>query len=115
MYHPGKVLKIFSSQDEDIEAANDETQAMLMMWDRNLLTLLVDLNLAAKVKEGDIVLVDYRPLSDRGPPAPKMIVTKVLRGEIAERTWREYKAYYKKKKEELGPGAPIPAPQSYIG
>lgn len=115
MYHPGKVLKIFSPKSDDVDAANEEVQAMLQMWDDNMLTLLVDPKLTDKIKEGDVVLVDYRPMVDRGPPTPRMVVTKILRGEKATITWDRYKEYFRKKKKEAGPNVMMPPPQSYIG
>ncbi len=115
MFHPGKVIRIFSPQSSDIESANDEMQAMLQMWDDNMITVLVDPNLADKVSEDDLVLVDYRPMFDQGPPTPRMIITKILRGENATRTWDRYREYFRKKKKESGPHGMVPPPQSYIG
>lgn len=110
MYHPGKVLKIFSPKDKDIVASDDTTQAMLAMWDENLITVSVEPHLSDKTQEGDVVLVDYSPLSPK-TPVPRMIVIKVLRGENAEKTWSEYKSRFKKLQEERAPLPPFQMPQ----
>ena len=97
MYHPGKILKVFHPEGEGTISADSETQTMLKMWDENVLTLVVDPHISKEVKEGDIVLVDYRP-TKQNPPSPRMVVVKVLRGSVAEETWREYARHYEGKK-----------------
>ena len=115
MFHPGQVLSVFSSKNGDVVSANKEVQVMLQMWDDNLLTILVDPKLVDKINEGDIVLVDYRPMFDQGPLAPRMIVTKILRGDRGSKTWDRYREFYRKRKKMAGPNAMVPPPQSYIG
>lgn len=113
MYHPGKVLKVFSKSDREVTAADSTTQALLFMWDENVLTLLVDAKLAGKLKEGDIVLVDYRPLSGCSPPMPRQIVTKVVHGKKAEALWKEYEQVRARQKQAAAAAAQ--RGQSYIG
>ncbi|VVB58794.1 Uncharacterised protein [Candidatus Anstonella stagnisolia] len=113
MYHPGKVLKVFSKADKDVIAADTTTQALLMMWDENVLTLLVDAKLAGKVKDGDIVLVDYRPLAGLTAPMPKQIVTKVIRGKKADALWKEYEQVRARQRQAAAAAAQ--RGQSYIG
>ncbi len=95
MYHPGRVLEIFSTKDKNITAVDASTQAMLEMWDNNLITVLVETQLGGKIKKDDVVLVDYRPMADK--PIPKMTVVKVLRGSIGKNTWKAYKDHHKKR------------------
>jgi|Deesub1362A_J573_1020465.scaffolds.fasta_scaffold00166_39 SepF-like predicted cell division protein (DUF552 family) len=110
MYHVGKTVKVFSPDNDEVESADEATQAALMMWDENLLTTEVSPKLSKKIREGDIVIVDYTPISDK-LPAPKMIITKILRGNLAEKTWRVYKDYYEQKKRHMGPPtSPPPMP-----
>ncbi|MEM3400007.1 MAG: hypothetical protein QXP42_04215 [Candidatus Micrarchaeia archaeon] len=106
MYHPGKVLLLFSAKDKNIVAADSTTQALLQMWDEKLLTLLVDSKIADKMKENDIVLVDYRPLDKKGP-APTMVVTKVVHGEKAKLLWDRYTEYYEKIRKEQQSKHPV--------
>ena len=60
MYHPGKVIAVLSARDKNISADNS-VQATLRMWDENVLTMAVSPKIASKIREGDLVLVDYRP------------------------------------------------------
>lgn len=113
MYHPGKILKVFSKADKDIIAADASTQALLLMWDENVLTLLVDAKIAGKVKEGDVVLVDYRPLMGLSAPMPKQIVTKVIHGKKADALWKEYEQVRARQKQAAA--AVSQRGQSYIG
>jgi len=76
MYHVAKVLKVIST-NRDVISADNYTQAMLEMWDENVITVLVHPMLAKEIKENDIVLVDYRP--KKGSPAPNMVVCKIKR------------------------------------
>lgn len=95
MYHPGKVLEVFSAKDKSVEAVDTSTQAMLEMWDDNLITVLVESQLSGKLKKEDVVLVDYRPMADK--PIPKMTVVKVLRGTVGKQMWKVYKDHHKKR------------------
>ena len=95
MYHPGRVLEVFSTKDKNIYATDESTQAMLEMWDDNLITVLVEPQLDGKLKKDSIVLVDYRPMQDKA--VPRMTVVKILRGEVAKATWSKYKDHHKKR------------------
>ena len=99
MYHPGKILKVFSPNDENIISMDNSTQAMVDMWDENLVTVSVEPTLANEVREGDIVLVDYHPVPQT--PSPKMVIIKILRGEIAKVTWENYKKNLKSFKQRV--------------
>jgi hypothetical protein len=112
MYHPGKVIDIFHNNDKNIHAVDSTVQAMLEMWDENLITVLVDPVLNTKVSKDDVVLVDYRPFENKA--VPKMIVTKILKGSKAKQTWKIYKDQYKKmKKPQSMPR--IESRQPYVG
>jgi hypothetical protein len=113
MYHPGKIIAVLSSKDRNIESSDSSTQATLRMWDDNVLTMLVAPKIAAKVRENDIVLADYRPTKGLSVPVPQNIVVKILRGKAADKVWQEYREVHeKRKKSERGEKQ---AQQSYIG
>jgi|SRR3989338_4117841 len=95
MYHPGKILKLFSPKDKEVLSADDNLHALIEMWDENIFTVLVDAKLASKIREGDVVIVDYYPISPQSQ-IPKRIVTKILRGKASEALWTTYKGYHKK-------------------
>jgi hypothetical protein len=119
MFHPGKVLRVFSPTDSDISSSDNVTQAMINMWDENLTTVVVHKKLAGEIKVDDVVLVDYRPISTT-LPVPKLEVTKVLRGNHAVETWKVYKEKQRSLKGKPlpfspSPGTPVQPSHSYIG
>lgn len=112
-------MKVFSPKDSDVISADDRTHVMLSMWDENMISILVDESLSLQIRVDDIVLVDYRPISET-LPVPRFLVTKVLRGDVAAETWRIYREKYRAMKGKPLPlissqGAPIQPPHSYIG
>ena len=113
MYHPGKVIAVLSPSDKGVSSSDGTVQATLRMWDENVLTMLVDPKIAGKVKEGDLVLVDYRPEKGMSVPVPRNIVVKILRGKAADKMWREYREVYEKRKRHETKEKEVQ--QSYIG
>jgi len=113
MYHPGKVVAVLSSSDKGIISADASVQATLHMWDENVLTMLVAPKIASKVREGDIVLCDYRPEGGMTVPVPRNVVVKILRGKQSERMWQEYKEVHEKRNKRENKEKQ--AQQSYIG
>ena len=95
MYHPGKVLKIFSPKDKEVISADDNLHALVEMWDENIFTVIVDQKISAKIKEGDIVIIDYYPISAQSS-IPKRVITKIVRGKSSDFLWNTYKSYHKK-------------------
>lgn len=97
-FHPGKIITIMKP-GKDVISATPTTQALIEMWDENVLTFTVDQKIAPSVKKNDIVIVDYNPTSEKNQ-IPKTIITKILRGKVAEETWKRYREYFKKKQHE---------------
>ena len=95
MYHPGKIIRLLSPQDKDVISADQSVHALVEMWDENVFTVLIDERLGTKPKEGDVVIVDYYPISPQSQ-VPKRVVTKILRGKAAELLWSTYKVYQRK-------------------
>lgn len=94
MYHPGVVLELVRPSDKNVVAVDKSIQAVLKMWDENLITVLVDSKIGKKLKKDDIVLVDYRPLPNTN--APKLTVIKILKGNLAKKTWTTYRNHFKR-------------------
>ena len=101
MYHPGKVIEVFSPKDRNVESIDSTTQAMLEMWDDNLITVMVEPQLDGKLKKDSVVLVDYRPMPDKA--VPRMTVVKILKGETAKSTWSKYRDHHKKRNQPQTP------------
>ncbi|HLD59178.1 MAG TPA: hypothetical protein VI977_06130 [archaeon] len=99
MFHVGKVLKVFKGADKEIIGSDSSVQAMVMMWDENLLTIAVKPGIAPFLKENDIVVIDYSP-SSPNIPVPRQVAMKILRGETAKKTWKEYEEFFARKKRE---------------
>lgn len=97
MFHPGKVIDVFSPKSRNVDSCNESTQAMVNMWDENLFTFNVDQGISDKISIDDIVLVDYSPAA-QGSPVPKRVITKILKGSSGKKIWSQYKAFYEKKR-----------------
>jgi len=102
MFHPGRVIEVFSPKSRNVESSNDNTQVMLQMWDENMFTFDVHPEIADKVEIDNVVLVDYTPAA-AGSPVPRRIVTKILKGKMANQVWNEYKSFFEKKKSQKSP------------
>jgi len=111
MHHIGKVLQLFKPNHKNIKSASKSTEAMLEMWDENIITVKVSPSLKS-IKKHDVVLVDYTK-------PPKFMVTKILKGSIAKETWETYKQHYEKKLSEAikrrQTRIPIKRHESYVG
>jgi len=113
MYHPGKIVAVLSPSDKGIVSADASVQATLHMWDENVLTMLVAPKIAKKIREGDIVLCDYRPEGKMSVPVPRNVVVKILRGRQSEKMWQEYREVHEKRSKRENKEKQ--AQQSYIG
>ena len=113
VYHPGRVLKVFPS-----EGKSGETAATIRFWDNNLQTVKVSREISAKIREGNMVLVDYYPVSER-LNRPRMVAINIVDKKDENELWKHYreflqmrkKAIIAKKKEQ----GMQPPPRSYVG
>ena len=113
VYHPGKIIAVLSPKDKGVISADASVQATMKMWDDNVLTMLVATKLASKIREGDMVLCDYRPEKGLSVPVPRNVIVKILKGKAAEKMWQEYREVHDKKKGREK--SEKEAQQSYIG
>ncbi len=88
MYHLGIVRHVIAPGAGTI-AADESIQAVVRMWDDNLLILGVEPKIGKKLKSGNYVLADYTPL---GPKARhrKLLITKILPQSDGNRLWSEF-------------------------
>lgn len=68
----------------------DSTEAVIRMWDENLMILTVDKKISKNIKKGDYVIADYSPLSSQSPHR-KMLITKILSSEEGGKIWLEFR------------------------
>jgi hypothetical protein len=115
MFHVGKVKRIIAPKSKNVISSDTTIQVSVKMWDENLLILEVDKKIAGKIKDGDYVIADYRPISSESPYR-KMIICKILRGEIGKKMFKEFNDEFqnkKKKKEDASAQVQTP-PMPYI-
>ncbi len=113
MFHPGRVVTVFNNKKDEI-SSDKEVQALVLMWDENMLTLPVHPKLGSKIKEDDVVLVDYRPVEKLGVPIPKQTIIKILKGKRGLALWDKYIEYHEQRKRSASRPSAIPSP-GYIG
>ncbi len=95
VYHPGRAVKVFPA-----ESKQGETAATIRFWDSNLHTVKVSRDIAGKLKDGDMVLVDYYPMSER-LNRPKMVAMKIVNKGDEKELWSHYQGFLRMKKKAL--------------
>lgn len=110
MYHIGKVVEVFIGDDKSVFGFDNSAQALLDMWDENMITVAIDSHITKSIKKDDIVLVDYTPVQTG---QPRMVIVKILRGDVAKRTWKQYKDHFERLRAK-GPAKSV-SKQSYVG
>lgn len=108
MFHPGKVLKVLKNNEKTVLGFDSSILAMVQMWDENLLTVVCEMGLGEKLKESDIVLIDYDPKYS-SLPVPRQVIVKIVRGDLAKFVWKEYELRNEKRKSEMNEPAPVPS------
>lgn len=85
------------SPGRGIVASDASVQAVVKMWDENLLILGVDKKIAKIVKKGDYVIADYTPLSDVSANR-KLTLIKILPVETGSKIWAEFQDEYDRRR-----------------
>lgn len=105
MYHIGRVVEVISQlKDRKIRSADAKIQAVINMWDENMIILEVDRKIANTIAVDDYVLADYSPASLESPYR-KMIITKVLGKEKGRKIWDEFEKMLSKRKNAVAHAA----------
>ena len=91
-YHIARVVEVLRPNQRDVLSADSKTQAVVETWDDNVVTVEVTPKLASKVKSGDLVLLDYNPISQK-IIMPRKVIVKIIKGEKARRIWEKYKQF----------------------
>lgn len=106
MYHIGLVQYTILPKEKGMVSADNSTQAVVRMWDKNLLILLVDKNIGKKVNIGDYVLCDYTPMSPTSKHR-KLYITKILPKAEGKKIWEDFLKEHQRRsatvKEKPGP------------
>ena|GEM_PF-754710 len=96
IYHIGKVRDVLTGKGKSADPA---VQAVVKMWDGNLLILKVEKKIASKIKKDNFILADYSPLSDKSPYR-RMTVIKILSSGQGESIWEEFTSELDRRKEQ---------------
>ncbi|MEW6722446.1 MAG: hypothetical protein AB1324_04235 [Candidatus Micrarchaeota archaeon] len=91
------VSQIISPGKNGVLSADASVQALVTMWDRNLLILGVERRLAKAIKNGDYVLVDYRPVSPQSRQR-KLSVMKILPPSEGSKIWGAFQDELERRK-----------------
>lgn len=97
MYHIGMIQYVILPDRKGVISADETVQAVVRMWDNNLLILLVDKKIGKRVKSGDYVLSDYTPMSPTSKHR-KLYITKILPKNEGSKIWKEFEKEYTRRK-----------------
>ena len=89
MYHIGMVQHIIWPDKNGVQSSDDSVQAVVRMWDDNLLILGVDKKISKKARKGDYVLADYTPLA-AASRHKKLMIIKVLSENEGSKIWASF-------------------------
>lgn len=106
MYHIGIVKNVLRPDKKSgIISSDNSTQAVIQMWDENLLIIGVEKKLVPKLKEGSYVIADYTPLTPESNNR-KMVIVKILPKASGAKLWRDFEAEFAKKKAKMSQQQP---------
>lgn len=101
MYHVGKIVEVISPlKDRKIKSADKGVEAVIRMWDENLMIIGADPKISKNLLPGDYVIVDYTPVDPKSPHR-KMLITKVLPREMGKKIWNEFQKELSRKKSAM--------------
>ncbi len=96
MYHIGIIQHLIAPGKEGAVGSDASVQAVIRMWDANLLILGVDAKIARKVRKNDYVLADYTPLTSESPNR-KLVIIKILSHDQGSRIWADFQDEFDKR------------------
>ncbi len=100
MYHLGKVLQVMHPNEKGSNFADQITQALVEMWDENIIIFKVNSAISRDIKENDYVSVDYSPVSVGGAPVPKHEIVAIISEQKAKKVWAKLKEKLEQKRTE---------------
>src|SRR5271157_4118803 len=93
------VQHVVSPDRAGVVSSDESVQAVIKMWDDNLLILGVDKKLSKKLKRGDFVIADYTPMAAESPNR-KMLIIKILPESDGNKIWGEFQDELEKKRAQ---------------
>ena len=98
MYHLGKVLNVMYPDEKGSKFSENAAQALIEMWDENVIIFKVSPAIAKDVKENDYVSVDYSPVAIGGGPVPRHEVVAIINESKAKKVWSKLREKLEEKK-----------------
>ena len=100
MYHIGIVEHIISPSKKGVVSSDESVQAVVKMWDENLLILPVHKKLHKSIREGQFVLNDYRPMSAMSRHR-NLVVIKILPDKDGKGIWDGFQKELDRRKSAM--------------
>lgn len=100
MYHIGIIDHIVSPSQKGVVSADETVQAVVRMWDENLLILPVHKKIVKRIKKGNYVLNDYTPMSPTSRYR-NLVVVKILPDKDGKKIWDEFQGELQRRKVML--------------
>ena len=107
------IEQIISPKAKGVISADEAVQAVVRMWDDNLLILPVHKKIAAKVKQGQYVLNDYTPMSPTSRYR-NLFVVKILPEKEGSKIWFKFRDELERRKKILQRSQATAPPVRYI-
>lgn len=98
MYHLGKVIHIMYPDEKGSKFTEQTSQALVEMWDDNMIIFKVNPSISKDIKENDYVSVDYSPVAVGGAPVPKHEIIAIVNEAKAKKIWAKMKEKLEEKK-----------------
>jgi hypothetical protein len=106
MYHLGIVRHVIAPGVGGVVGSDTTVQAVVRMWDDNLLILGVEASIAKKLKKGNYVLADYTPLSPEARNR-KLSLTKILPEADGSKLWAEFQDEFDRRRNIMQQQQPM--------
>lgn len=113
MFHIGLVVEVIDPKSKGVVSADASVQAVVRMWDNNLLILEVDKKISGKVKKRNYVLCDYMPMSPESRHR-NLNISKIIPKDQGGKIWKEFQAEMDRRKNMLKQLKPSTPYQPYI-
>lgn len=111
MYHIGIVQHLIQPDKAGVISSDETVQAVIKMWDLNLVILGVDKKISKKVKKGDYILADYMPMAPESMNR-RLSIVKIIPSSEGTKIWNEFQDEFRRRANSQQPND-FPA-QRYI-
>ena len=100
MFHIGKVIEVISPTEKGAIFSENNTNALIEMWDENLIIFRVNNAIAKELKAGNYVLIDYSPVSVASAPVPRHEIVSIVPEAKGKKVFEKMQDYLESKKNQ---------------